>query len=478
MMNPIKKNFCTPLAAVALGIFGTSLIQADTVKLKNGTVLEGTILESQSTAETLAMEVRKGGIKDNQKIPRTEILEMVKLGPDEVEFAKWGEMNDTQDRMSTVEYETIIRDKFEAFLKQYPNSKLAKEVTDLKDQYTKEMQKVRDGWLQLDNRWIDPKEMDWNKYMIESRLLVQDLKVAATKVRVGDPSNHGLEKFYETLHRLEKEYLGSTGYAESQKIYGEFLAARKVELDRAQTEAAPLIKKRDEDRKGLTADQLKVVEDQKKADELTRKDLNTRFKSLTPRIPLLVVDMLDTKSLSEASRALETEMRAAVNKTKPESLKLLADASEAIGKAIKAQSEGSSAVAYELMDKALSTDNKMKGDTKLKAMLASMKSAADAAKKAPTSTSSIGTGSAANQPGKVVSGGPSSSSLAGSGTVKPTTPAAATGTATPTTPVKKIGLPKEESGPGKLIAIVGGAAAVIIGLLMAMGKKKKKGDDE
>lgn len=73
------------LVAVSAVLLGASLVWADTVTLRDGTVREGTIVSEDD--DTVTMEVRVGGLKGKMVIPRAEIasLKIQPLAPDPVQ---------------------------------------------------------------------------------------------------------------------------------------------------------------------------------------------------------------------------------------------------------------------------------------------------------------------------------------------------------------------------------------------------------
>jgi hypothetical protein len=473
----IRKSFaCSlPLSLAAVLAASLSTAVADKIKTKDGKVYEGKIDQSKSDAQNIYMEVKSNGIREGKTFPRTEILEKEELGPDEEEFAKWGDMKNSADRLGQVDYETIIKEKFDAFKLKFPSSKLGATVDALKKQYTEELAKVKEGWLQLDDRWIDPKEMGWNKYAIESRIKYLNFAKAITKVKLDETTQSGVEAVYENLHSLEADYKGSPGYAAALADYGKFLETVKKQLKTAILDQPALAAKNASDLKTLTAEQQAVVSRKIQEDALTRDTLNKRYAALKPKIPLKLAYFLEAKSLQDSLKALEDDERSFLSKHSPADLAALTGASQLVAEATADEAKGNHELAYTKIDKALAAAKGLGSDSKLRAMRDRLKKMADEAiKLGGAAAGNAATGTPSGSPTPSSGGAPSAGNLSGAkAPVKAEEKPAAT-TASQPRRAKKA----EEGGGLNLMYIAGGAIAVIGGLVAMLGKKKKKTSDD
>ena len=88
----------------------TPHVYADTIKLKDGTTLEGKILEENPSTIKIEYNVTKS-IKDIKSINRSEIKEITKVSEDEIAFNAIKSLLPTEDLLSTDDYDKILADK-------------------------------------------------------------------------------------------------------------------------------------------------------------------------------------------------------------------------------------------------------------------------------------------------------------------------------------------------------------------------------
>src|SRR5436190_786381 len=108
-----------------LAVLGLSSY-ADTVTLKSGEKLEGTVV-SETTADVVFNVKVSSGISDERTIPKTEIAKIEKSSPDE---PAWQAIKNVQlgaNSMSPTQYERSING-LRAFVNQFPKSAHAADV--------------------------------------------------------------------------------------------------------------------------------------------------------------------------------------------------------------------------------------------------------------------------------------------------------------------------------------------------------------
>ena len=128
-------------------------VYADTIKLKDGTTLEGKILEESPTTIKIEYNVTKG-IKDTKSINRSEITEIDKESADEIAFNALKSLLPTDDLLSVDDYNKIIGDKPAKFLALYTSSKLKDSVQKIVDELEKEKTVAESGGIKLNGKWI------------------------------------------------------------------------------------------------------------------------------------------------------------------------------------------------------------------------------------------------------------------------------------------------------------------------------------
>ena len=138
-------------------------VYADTIKLKDGTTLEGKILEESPSTIKIEYNVTKN-IKDIKSINRSEIKEIDKVSDDEIAFNTIKSLLPTDDLLSTDEYDKILGDKPAKFLALYPSSKHKDSVQKVIDEIKKEKAVTESGGIKLNGKWITGDEAAKDEY--------------------------------------------------------------------------------------------------------------------------------------------------------------------------------------------------------------------------------------------------------------------------------------------------------------------------
>jgi hypothetical protein len=167
-MKPILTPRISLVIALAAGLSGS---MADTIKLKSGKTLEGTI--TSETADSYEIEVEETkGIKDFVKVKKTDAVSVTKTPPDEKEAeALLGKLKPTADAMTASDYEKKIKGDIQPWLDKNKTSKKRKDIEELLKLYTDELAKVKAGDIKLRGVWISADETKWNAYNITARKL-------------------------------------------------------------------------------------------------------------------------------------------------------------------------------------------------------------------------------------------------------------------------------------------------------------------
>ena len=118
-------------------IFFINNLSADSIKLKNGTVLEGKIVEETTESITIEYKVTKS-INDIKTVKRSDVLEIQKESEDEKAFKKLNGILPTDDLLNAEEYDEIINGPLTEFLKNFPASKHKGKVQEVVDELKKE----------------------------------------------------------------------------------------------------------------------------------------------------------------------------------------------------------------------------------------------------------------------------------------------------------------------------------------------------
>ena len=193
------------LALLALAC-GTSLLHADYLVLKNGNKVEGNILSE--SPESVRMKYRlTPKIWDEKDFPRSEIDQVVRQRPEEVEIIELRKLLPTADLLTADRYEQIIQDRLRPFVNQYKDTPEAKEAEQIIATLQEEKKRVSNGEVKLEGNWLSAPEAKGAEYNIEGfRLLSQ--------MREHMAQNQWLEalRTFENFSRKKPGYVGSTYY--------------------------------------------------------------------------------------------------------------------------------------------------------------------------------------------------------------------------------------------------------------------------
>lgn len=194
------------LVAAFLGSAPLSLF-ADTVKLKDGTELEGTVISE--TDDLIRIEVQfSDSIKNIKLLNRADVAQVLKTPPDVVAFNKLSGMVPTGSLLTPAEYRTLIETGPKDFLAKHPDSQHKEKVEEILATLEEELDKAERGFIKLEDDWISPKDQREYESQVESRkLLLQMEEYAAAR----DP--HAAIRAMRFFESLESEYFGTPAFA-------------------------------------------------------------------------------------------------------------------------------------------------------------------------------------------------------------------------------------------------------------------------
>ena len=119
-----------------------AILRADTLKLKNGKVYEGTVTE---VGDSYEIAIPMGKIVDHQTVKKADVAEFIRTLPDEKESKDLAALVPTADAMPASAYEAVLKEKIEPFLKKYPVSKFRAAVDSAAKTYRDELARVKAG---------------------------------------------------------------------------------------------------------------------------------------------------------------------------------------------------------------------------------------------------------------------------------------------------------------------------------------------
>ena len=339
-----------------------SLATADTLKLKDGTVLEGTA--TKVTPEEVTFKWRpKPSISDEKVFKRSEIAELTVLTPDEAAVGPLRKLVPTPDNMSATEYGKIIKEQLQPYMTKFPSSKFAKEVQTILDAYTKEMEDINKGGIKLNGVWISPADFRSKEYIYNAMIIRREME---TEMKAGN-----YKEALDKMTKLKADYIATTSFVEAIDLYEKALVEMQdslISLEQAHPALLAELEKQKKTLNKVELDQL-MIELKKNEGELKIKNDIERNK----RSPILSYDKHNLSSIKTAKSAIEKEL-AGVSKLKELKPKY-AEAAQIVEKAINESAKGNPTLALTNFELAKKTLPAM--DSKLLVLMAAAKASVD-----------------------------------------------------------------------------------------------------
>lgn len=196
---------------IRLTLLGAALLTgaaADTIRLKDGQELEGQVLRTEGDDLIVQVQVT-ASIRDERRIPKRDVLEVVAERKDEAAFEKISGFVPAPDLLDTADYDRQIK-QIENFISTHSDSYLVKDARELLEPLKKEREIVAKGGIKFEGFMIEADERDSRAYPL-------DAQIAAKKVRdhidAGD-TNEALRAWGE----MEENFAASKAYAETAPL--------------------------------------------------------------------------------------------------------------------------------------------------------------------------------------------------------------------------------------------------------------------
>ena len=296
----VMKKSILPKVPAAFALFALCSFQApaDTIKLKDGKSIDGTIIAEDASSVTIKTIV-VGKITDNKIVPRSEIASLVKKTPEDDAAEAVKKILPTEDFLLPSAYNKIIAEGPDKFLATYPNSKYRAEILELKKSLTDEQAQSRRGMRKVDGKWLSGEEMQANEYNIQTLKVFREMEKAVA----AEDFRGALDAFtrIEAMGRFSLSYPKAIELARTvlATYDGNLKAAIKAVPQKVKEAETRLANMTPSDRDAAKAEREKIKKDfvAKIAEE---KKAKVRFTSTLDT---------DVGSLNEAARQVDTEMK-------------------------------------------------------------------------------------------------------------------------------------------------------------------------
>lgn len=219
-------------------------LAADTIKLKDGTVLEGKIIKEAPDVIQFEYNISKG-IKDIKTIKRSDIKVIDKEEADEIALEEIKKILPTASLLTAGDYDKILAGKPADFMAEFKTSKLKSSVQDVIDQLLAEKAKIEANSIKIDGKWITAEEAQVDPYNHNALILATRMKAS-----IGD------RKYWFALtqfEKLEKEFEFSTAYTESINTVLETLPKYEARLTQYKRNHPLRMTQREKDLKSMEA---------------------------------------------------------------------------------------------------------------------------------------------------------------------------------------------------------------------------------
>lgn len=234
---------------------GAGFLHADIVTMKDGKKLEGNILSE--TPESIRMRYKlTAKIWDEKDIPRTDIAEILKQKPEEVEIIELRKELPTPDLMTAEKYEQLIQDRLRPFVNRYPGTPEAAEVDKMISQVQEEKEKVVAGGIKMEGKWLTPEEAKTESFNIKAYSLLADM---TEKAEAKD--YNGVMKAFSKITNPRGGYLASIYYPKAVELALMVLAKYEAQVEQMIKDQPALQKVRDENQKRLIEPELSRFKD-------------------------------------------------------------------------------------------------------------------------------------------------------------------------------------------------------------------------
>lgn len=211
-------NTLIPLALLSLGVS----CLADTIRLRDGKELEGVIISEEAEYYVAMVKVTKT-IRDQRKIPKSQVLEIVAEKKDQLAFEKVRPQVPTPDLLGPEEYERLIENT-KAFLTEHSGSPLVSDAKRILAELQKEDAEVRAGGIKFNGELIPASERAKKAYTLDSKI------VANSVTTNGDAGRRTAA--LRAWTKLEKDFKTSRAFIDTKPYVIELMKTQMALIDK------------------------------------------------------------------------------------------------------------------------------------------------------------------------------------------------------------------------------------------------------
>jgi hypothetical protein len=197
-----------PLRHLLMPLFALSVLPlpADEIKMKAGQTYTGRITYEAADIVKIELNV-SGSIKETKVLGRADIASITKDAPDDVEFNSLQKLLPTPSLLPAENYRKMLETGPDTFLRNFPDSKHAAKVKEIRETLAKELDQVERGYLKLENDWITPQDKIDFPELVDSRI-----RLARMLVYAKTPNINSCISALREYEFIEENYLGSPAF--------------------------------------------------------------------------------------------------------------------------------------------------------------------------------------------------------------------------------------------------------------------------
>lgn len=182
---------------------------ADTIKMNDGSEISGKIVLEGSDFVKIELQT-SATIKESKMIKKSDIKQILKTAPDDLEWEKIQKLVPTRSLTSASSYRTMIEAGPKAFIATYLNSVHKTKVSEILKTLNEELDKVERGYQKIEDEWFSPEDRQNFSMRVEAkkRYLAMQNQVA----------QHNLPAYVQAMRSfqiLDENHFGSPGHAQA-----------------------------------------------------------------------------------------------------------------------------------------------------------------------------------------------------------------------------------------------------------------------
>ncbi|MEM7146292.1 MAG: PTPDL family protein [Verrucomicrobiota bacterium] len=213
----------TVLASLIIATATLGLALADTIILKSGEQIEGTIKSETDASIVVEIQVTNT-IKDQKTIQRTDIERIDKLTPDGAAWDRIENYIPTPPLLTLTEYQGRIAET-KRFIDRFPDSTHKGDAEEILITLQGESEKAAKGFIKVGDSWISPEDREKDTAAIDAQITLHKMKTA-----LANEQAFAVLRDFETMNN---EYRGTMAFVPALDVAQEALKMAAGNIQRA-----------------------------------------------------------------------------------------------------------------------------------------------------------------------------------------------------------------------------------------------------